>query len=284
MADHPVNHAALRAWRDQLAAWAIPDEILAAAPESPWVLPQAVFVRRVDRHLRGPATPTHTAVLDALAAGGTVIDVGAGAGAACLPCAKAITHVTAVDSNAALLTEFAGRAADLGLAHETVEGRWPDVAPQVEPADVVVAGHVLYNVPDLPPFVAALNSHAHRRVVVELAEAHPLTSLNPYWLRFHGLRRPDGPTADDATAALRELGVEPDVVRWHKQASPEYQRFDELVEVTRRRLCLPPERAAEVADALRENGVDEAAPPDLGSSGRAVVTLSWSPRSPERTH
>ena len=31
--------AAARRWADQLAAWAIPDEILATAPESPWSLP-----------------------------------------------------------------------------------------------------------------------------------------------------------------------------------------------------------------------------------------------------
>ena len=276
MAGHPVNPTALRAWREQLAAWAIPDEILAAAPESPWVLPREVFVRRVDRQLDRPATPTHAAVLDALGGGGTVIDVGAGAGAASLPCARAITHITAVDADAGLLADFGARAAALDLAHDLVEGQWPGVAPRVEPADVVVAGHVLYNVPDLPPFVAALNAHARRRVVVEIAAAHPLTSLNAFWLRFHGLRRPDGPTADDAIAALRELGVDPDVVRWDKKPSPEYERFDELVEVTRRRLCLGPERAGEVADALRESGVDENRPPDLGSSGRAVVTLSWS--------
>ncbi|HVW43009.1 MAG TPA: methyltransferase domain-containing protein [Amycolatopsis sp.] len=268
---------AIQQWRDQLAAWAIPDEILAAAPDSPWVLPRQVFVRRVDRQLRGPATPTHSAVLDALGSGGTVIDVGAGAGAASLPCAKAITHVTAVDSSGPLLAEFDSRATELGLAHQTVEGGWPEVASQVELADVVVTAHVLYNVPDLPPFVAALNRCARRRVVVEIAAAHPLTALNPLWLRFHGLRRPEGPAAEDAIAALRELGIEPSVVRWQKKPSPEYQRFDELVDVTRRRLCLGPERAAEVADALREGGVDETTPPDLGSSGRAVVTLSWSP-------
>lgn len=268
---------ALREWRDQLAAWAIPEDILAAAPESPWVLPRNVFVRRVDRQLRGPVTPTHSAVLEALGSGGTVIDVGAGAGAASLPCAKAITGITAVDSSADLLEDFAARAARLGLAHETVEGRWPDVAPQVEPADVVVAGHVLYNVPDLPPFVAALSTHARRRVVVEIAESHPLTSLNALWLRFHGVRRPEGPTAGDAIAALRELGADPEVVRWRKAPEPEYERFDELVEVTRRRLCLGPERAAEVADALRASNVDESTPPDLGSSGRAIVTLWWSP-------
>ena len=47
------------------------------------------------------------------------------------------------------------------------------------------------------------------------------------------------------------------------------------MDVTRRRLCLPPGRAAEVAEALVESGVDPEHPVDLGSSGREVVTIWW---------
>jgi hypothetical protein len=156
-----------------------------------------------------------------------------------------------------------------------VNGWWPDAASSAGVADVVVAGHVLYNIADLAPFAAALTSHARRRVVAELTERHPLTTLNPLWLRFHGIVRPDGPTADDAIAALRESGIEPEVTRWTRPAVAEHADFAELVDVTRRRLCLPVGRAGEVADALHELGADPAMPPDLGSSGRELVTLAW---------
>jgi hypothetical protein len=49
----------------------------------------------------------------------------------------------------------------------------------------------------------------------------------------------------------------------------------ELVEVTRRRLCLPPERAGEVEAALVELGINSGQPGDLGSSGTDVVTIWW---------
>lgn len=264
---------ALAAWSAQLAAWAIPEHILAAAPESPWVLPRAVFVRRADRHLRTPAGATYDELRKALSPKGTVLDVGAAAGAASLPAGALIEHVTAVDVNESLLAEFAERAG--AIPHRLVRGRWPEVADQVEPVDVVVCAHVLYNAPDLAAFAEALTSRARRRVIVETAEVHPLTTLNPLWLRFHGVERPAGPTADDAVAALSELGLDVEVTRWSKAAAPEYQRFDELVDVTRRRLCLPPEAEGEVADALRGLGVDARTPPDLGSSGRNVVTLTW---------
>lgn len=251
---------ALDRWSTQLAEWAIPAHILAGTAESPWVLPRQVFVRRVDRQLTGPRTPTHTAILDALAGAGTVLDVGAGAGAASLPCAPAITRVTAVDTDAELLAEFARRAP---VAHRLVQGRWPAV--DVDPADVVVCANVLYNAADLPAFVHALTAHTRRRVVVEIAQAHPLTTLNELWRHFHGVERPSGPTADDAVAALRELGVEPTVVRWHRKASP--RPFEETVEVSRRRLCLPAERAGEVAELLSGSSPET----------RAMMTVSWKP-------
>ena len=255
---------ALDRWAGQLAAWAVPEHILAVAPESPWQIPHRAFARRADRRIGAPSTPTHEAVLAALP--GTLVDVGAGAGAASLPCASAITHVTALDTSARLLAEFAARADALGLPHRVVEGRWPDTP--TEPADVVVCANVLYNAPGLARFAHALTGHARRRVVVELAAVHPMTSLNPLWRHFHDLDRPAGPTADDAIAALRELGISPDVLRWHDQREPEYEHFDELVDITRRRLCLPAERSAEVADALRGS-------PDFGSTARDVVTLIW---------
>lgn len=268
---------ALEDWSTQLASWAIPENILAAAPESPWVLPHGVFTRRADRHVRSPGGASYVELRKALGDQGTVLDIGAAAGAGSLPAAEVIDHVTAVDVSEPLLSEFAERAKVLGVACRTVEGRWPDVAEQVDVVDVVVCAHVLYNVSELTPFVAALNEHARRRVIVELAEVHPLTTLNALWTRFHGITRPEGPTADDAVAALRELGVEPEVARWSKAVVPEYKRFGELVDVTRRRLCLPLEAGDEVAEALREMDVDAGTPPDLGSSGRDVVTVSWSP-------
>ncbi|SDX08076.1 Methyltransferase domain-containing protein [Amycolatopsis xylanica] len=272
---------ALDAWTEQLAAWAIPEHIVAAAPESPWVLPKAVFTRRADRYVGSPVGASYEELHKALQDKGTVLDIGAGAGAASLPAAEFITHLTAVDANEDLLAEFAQRATALGVEHELVHGCWPEVAGDVDPADVVICANVLYNVPDLRPFAEALTGWARRRVIVELADAHPLTSINALWKHFHGIDRPLGPTAEDAAAALRELGIEPEVARWRRPAMAEYRRFGELVDVTRRRLCLPPEAADDVAEALRGQGIDAGNPPDLGSSGREVVTLSWS-GSPKR--
>lgn len=267
--------ALLDRWREDLAAWAIPEHITAAVAESPWVLPRQVFARRADRLRRDPGGPSFERAFEALDPPGSVLDVGSGAGAACLPLAPRITTLTAIDADDEMLGLLAGRAGEAGLAARTVHGRWPDIGGQVGPADVVTCHHVVFNVPDLGPFLDALTAHARRRVVVETAAAHPLTSLNPLWLRFHGLKRPEGPTAADTIAILAAMGSNPGHTEWSRPAAADYRSMAELVEVTRRRLCLPPERAGEVEAALLELGINSGQPGDLGSSGRDVVTIWW---------
>ncbi len=265
----------LEQWRYDLAAWAIPEHITSAVAESPWVMPRQVFARRADRLAADPAGPSFEAAWEALDPAGTVLDVGSGPGTACLPLIPRSTAVTAVDVDEQMLDLLAERMAARGIKARCVPGSWPQVSPQVTAADVVTCHHVLYNVPDIGPFITALTKHARRRVVVEIATRHPLTSLSPLWLKFHGLTRPDRPTAADVLAILAAMGIKVAPRSWERPAGADYASFDELTDVTRRRLCLPPERAADVAAALIELGVDPADPVDLGSSGRKVLTIWW---------
>jgi SAM-dependent methyltransferase len=265
----------LERWRDDLAAWAIPENITAAVSESPWVLPRQVFARRADRASTAPSGPSYQRAFAALDPPGSVLDVGSGAGAACLPLLPRVTSLTAVDTDPQMLEKLSERTASAGITTRTVVGRWPEAAAEAGPADVVTCHHVLYNVPDVGPFIAALTGSARRTVVAEMTTQHPLVSLNALWLRFHGLRRPVSPTAADLIGILEAMGLRPGHEIWRRPGGQDYASFDEMVDVTRRRLCLPPERAAEVADALAEAGIDPEDPEDLGSSGRDVATLWW---------
>jgi SAM-dependent methyltransferase len=271
----PALTELLSQWQKDLAAWAIPEHITAAAPESPWVLPRQVFARRADRLQQAPSGPSYQREMEALDPPGSVLDVGAGAGAACLPLTARTTALTAVDSDREMLSLLAERAHAAGVDPQVVTGRWPDVAAQVAPADLVTCHNVLYNVPGLGPFIEALTRHARRRVVVEITAAHPLIALNPLWLLFHGLTRPEGPTAADVLAILDAMGLRARHTEWNRPAEADYRTLSELAEVTRRRLCLPAERAEEVEAALRDAGLGQDQAADLGTSGRAVVTIWW---------
>jgi SAM-dependent methyltransferase len=266
---------ALERWREQLDGWAIPEEILAAAPESPWEFPVGLFRSRARRAGSGPATPSNLEAARFLPEGGTVLDVGAGGGAASLPLAGSAGRLVAVDESAGMLASFLDAAGQRGVAAEGVEGSWPEVAGRVGPADVVVCHHVLYNVADLAPFARALTGHARRRVVAELTERHPLVGLAPLWRRFHDLDRPTGPGAGDAVAALGALGLEVDRQDWEHQDRFGFDDFDELVAFTRRRLCLPARRDPEVAQALLEQGTHQVDGIWVSGQPRRVTTLSW---------
>jgi precorrin-6B methylase 2 len=270
----PEADALLEAWREASSGWGIPEEILARAPQSPWGFRRKVFSRRAERQIEAREGRSLARAEEALPPRGSVLDVGAGAGASCLPLAERAGSIVAVDSDPGMLESLVSGAEGLDVDVSTVAGRWPEVAPEVPMADVVVCHHVLYNVPDLEPFVEALTSHARRRVVVEMTERHPLLPGNPLWLRFHGLARPEGPSADDAIAVLRALGLDPRHERWVTPAVWSYDSFDEMVDEWSRRLCLADDRKPEVATALVELGVDPDHPVGLGA-GRPVVTVWW---------
>jgi SAM-dependent methyltransferase len=232
-----------------------------------------VFIRRADSALANPTGLSYQRAHEAIAGRGTVLDVGCGAGTASLPLGQAIIGV---DISERMLAELRHKAEQAGLSVTTIQGRWPDVAAQAPVADVVVCHHVVYNVPDLAEFAVALDRHASRRVVIELSASHPTAPLNPLWKALHGLTRPTRPTADDAIAVLREAGIDANRELGPRPPRPEYDDFDELIAVTRRRLCLTPDRDGDLRIELLRLGVDPRHPRDLPGPDRdTVVTLWW---------
>jgi len=276
--------SALGRWRTQLGARAIPPPILAAAPEPPWGFPAVLFRTRAARAGAGGESPTTARARAALPEGGVVLDVGCGGGATSLPLADRAGTLVGVDVQPDMPEVFKTAGEARGVVAETLLGTWPEVAEQAPVADVVVCGHVLYNVPLLEPFVTTLSAHATRRVVLELTETHPLVWMHDLWRRFHGVSFPDGPTADDAEDALVELGVA--VRRDERPASDGtersgFDRREDAVALVRRRLCLPASRDDEVAEALgerlqRDDGLWSAGP----VPGQRVVTLWWDTGGP----
>lgn len=268
--------SAVERWRRELEAWAIPAGILEAAPESPYGFPVAPFRTRAERAVGAPPTPTTRWALDALPRGGSVLDVGCGGGATSLPLAGRAGAVVGVDAQQDMLDGFLASARAAGVDASTVLGRWPDVAPRVAPVDVAVAGHVLYNVPDLEPFVRALVPIARRRVVFEITGGHPLSWMNDLWSRFHAVERPAGPDAQAAVDALRELGLEPHVERWSSAPrSGGFERRSDAIALVRRRLCLDPSRDPELEAALGERLTESDALWSAGETDPPPLASIW---------
>lgn len=255
---------ASRRWQEALASWAIPERILAQAREDPWALPVALF----DSEQSG-LTPSHHRALEALDAGGDVLDVGAGRCAMSLPLRPPASRIVAVDSQPAMLENC---PADVSLL-----GRWPDVARQAGMATVVVCGHVLYNVPDLGPFVDALNHAARKRVVVEITRTHPRDRPleRALWRHFWGIERPTVPTWEDARAVIRECGIDPQVELWESDQRGGFAGLDDLVSWMRRTVCLDASRDGEVRDIVLQYTVERDGRWRLSKESRRLVTFWW---------
>ena len=241
--------SAAQHWRESLPTWAIPEEIMQQAPESPWIHPVSKFTPEGNLHVD---TPSRLRALEALPHGGSVLDVGCGGGRAAFGLVPPAIHVVGVDHQQAMLDVFAREATARRITHEVILGDWPDVAETTPECDVVTCHHVFYNVADLVPFVHALSSHARRRVVVELSQHHPLASLSPMWKKFWDLDRPVSPTADDALAVVTSLGYNAHLEKF-TQEIPLHEVTEDDVRFTRIRLCLTSDKDPEVRAHMAEN-------------------------------
>jgi SAM-dependent methyltransferase len=254
-------------WAAMMDARRVPDEILAHAPASPYRQDPERFRPAADP----PDTPSRRSALALLAeaADRTVLDVGCGSGAASMALAGEIEHVVGVDPASDMLAAFVAACLDRGVPYQAVLGHWPDAAADAGDASLVLCHHVGYDTGDLAGFAAGLTAAARTGVVLELHAEHPQAWLDPLWRRFHGLVRPVPPTAQDALDVLAELGIGATVERWSAGPRPAEDPEARAVRVARR-LCLPPERIPEVAEAL-------AADPSLAGSPRERVTVTWRP-------
>lgn len=257
----PVEMTHQEDWAKSLAEWAIPQEILDQAQTSPWIHPPVLF--QIPDEIN--TTISHARAAQTLPVGGTVLDVGCGGGIATFALTPPATHVIGVDHQSEMLEMFSANATKHGATSEVFEGFWPDVATEVPMADVVVCHHVVYNVADIGPFLQELDSHARFRVVIEMPTKHPLSNMSGAWQHFWNLERPTQPTSEDLLEVLKEIGINAYVQYW---TGPLRDRIDidQDAEFMRIRLCLPPERLAEVREYLLANALPRQ---------REIATIWW---------
>jgi SAM-dependent methyltransferase len=262
-------------WSQQLAAWALPRELMEAVAESPYGWPAILWKRRAETAAeRAEETPTLARVAALGGPAGSVLDVGAGTGRASLPLARRGYRITAVEPSRDMLAGL--RQLTAGLPVRVVEGSWPAVAVLVEPHSVALSAHVVYDVADIGPFLKALHDHATAGVVIELTAAHPWAHLSRYYRILHDLDRPAGPTAGDLAEAVAEAtGVEPHVQEWSRPPDLWFESTDELLELYGRRLVLPRSRWPELRALLAPDIVQERGRFRLGSEDRVLVTIWW---------
>lgn len=173
--------------------------------------------------------------------------------------------VIGVDHQVEMLEMFRENAVKRNRKSETHLGFWPEISNEVQPADVVTAFHVVYNVSDIESFLTELDKHARKRVVIEMPQLHPLSNLNEAWKFFWDLERPTTPTYIDLLEILGELSIKPHYENWEGEMRNSIS-FEDQVRFNRIRLCLPLERENEVRQFMEKG-------PSIAK--RKLTTIWW---------
>ncbi len=242
---------AIDRWRSDLEAWAIPEELLDAAEESPYGWPAWVWSRISATARTAPPPITVSIAAELAGTHGSILDVGAGRGRGSLPLAMMGHPLTAVEPDTNMADGFEEEATRLGVDATLVRDRWPQASSRVPVADVVLSANVVYDVPDIGPFIAALHHAARRGVVIEVTARHPRVATAHLFRAVHGIDRPNGPSVDDLVAVVgEELGIRPEVTGWERQSSLWFASWDEALAFYGTRIALPKSRHQELRPLL----------------------------------
>ena len=89
-------------WKSDLEDWAIPQEIIDQATESPWIHPPVLFQipKLID------LTPSHQKAFEALPENGSILDIGCGGGIAAFAMGRKAGQVIGVDHQSEMLDMF----------------------------------------------------------------------------------------------------------------------------------------------------------------------------------
>jgi hypothetical protein len=136
------------------------------------------------------------------------LDIGAGGGRFAVPLSERIARLIAVEPSAGMREVLHESAQSAGRTNiEVVDLHWPP-PPGVEApsGDASLVANVLYNVPDLPEFLAAQEAHTRRLCAAIMSDRAPSTPSPVVWEALHGEPLCALPGLREFVAVLGALG------------------------------------------------------------------------------
>ena len=206
-----------------------------------------------------------------------VIDVGGGAGRACLPLALRCREVINVDPSAGMQAEFEECAADAGIKNARfIMADWLEAA-KVQ-GEVVITANVTYFVRDIARFVGKLEEASRRRVVMNVWSVPPPNQNAPLFRLVYGEDQEEAPGHQQLLPILWEMGILPDV-----RVQPGAFRAGELPQSREEavRQALQGGRWLGLKDQDRARSIIEKHFEELYESGSEGFQPLWQPKAQE---
>jgi 2-polyprenyl-3-methyl-5-hydroxy-6-metoxy-1,4-benzoquinol methylase len=246
----------------------------------------ADFWQTLAGRFRVPADPGPDPTVEALAAlvgaDDRVIDVGAGGGRLAIPLAARCRELVAVEPSPGMRAVLEEEIARHGVRNiRVVAATLEDASPaELGPAALVFAAHVTYGVRPIEPFLRKLDERATRHAAIVVMRDPPQAPLAGFWRAVHGEERRRLPCRDEVVAALREIGLEPEVRSLGPAPPLKLGPREEAIDLVRFRLLAAPGTPADarllaVFDQLTEER--EGALYPRGVPANEVFLLRWTP-------
>ncbi|MEO8456448.1 MAG: class I SAM-dependent methyltransferase [Chloroflexota bacterium] len=198
----------------------------------------------------------------------TLIDVGGGAGRFALPLALRCREVIVVEPSEAMQTALGESMQGSGISNVSVVGeKWEDA--KVQPADVVLAAHVVYGVTDIAGFVHKMDENSTKAAAVLIGTRAPLSRMSALWEAARQEKRIDLPSLPELLPVLWEMGIEPDVTMIDAPRPLHAHSMDAALQMARHFLYI-------TAGSAEDTRLVAAAPALLEESEAGVTTRGFS--------
>jgi 2-polyprenyl-3-methyl-5-hydroxy-6-metoxy-1,4-benzoquinol methylase len=221
--------------------------------------------------------PVLNRLLRAVSPATTVLDVGGGAGRYALPLALAGKEVIVVEPDPGMVRTLREQMARHRIENITIiEEKWQDA--RVQPADVVLCAHVIYDVVTIEAFVHWLTAHAREQVLLVANMPWRMQVLSAFWPLVHGEERITLPSVPELLPLLWELDVFPNLEMLGVHSPEPFLDRDQALALLRRMTYVVPlsEQDARLQSAL--GVLAEAVPGGIALRGAAPVRealVSW---------
>ncbi len=222
--------------------------------------------------------PVLNRLLQAVSPATSVLDVGGGAGRYALPLALVCKEVIVIEPDPGMVRALREQMAHHRIANITVvEEKWQDA--RVEPTDVVLCAHVIYDVVAIREFVQWLTVHARERVLLVANMPWRMHVLSAFWPLVHDEDRITLPSVPELLPLLWELGVFPNLEMLSINPPEPFGDRERLLAIVRRMIYVKPgsdqdARLQSALDALTDEVPGGIALRDAAPLREALV--SWS--------
>lgn len=162
----------------------------------------------------------------------TILDIGSGPGALCIPLAKKAKKITAIEPSRGMFQYLLENTQKEGLGNITcMNKRWEDVdlGKDIEAHDIVIASHSLAML-DLKKALSKIDKAANHSVHLFASAGRQTGENRGLWPKLYGEKQVPGPGYIYIVNILYQMGICANIETWEYETRQRLSSLDEAVQ------------------------------------------------------